>query len=119
MDELCALKHLNEVSLLSNPVARRLHYRTQVLCRLTNVTVLDGVGVSEEERARIRAMVQDQEVCVCVSIAQVDCYLVEGMCSIQSTRSAACNSTPLSEGCLAVSPPPLPCPPLPIFPSAQ
>ena len=119
MDELCALKHLNEVSLLSNPVARRLHYRTQVLCRLPNVTVLDGVGVSEEERARIRAMVQDQEVCVCVSIAQVDCYLVKGLCGVQSTRSAACNSTPLSEGCLAVSPPPLPCPPLPIFPSAQ
>ena len=58
-------------------------------------------------------MVQDQEVCVCVSIVQVDCYLVEGLCGVQSTRSAACNSTPLSEGCLAVSPPPLPCPPFP------
>jgi Leucine-rich repeat (LRR) protein len=61
LDELCALSHVNELSLLSNPVSRRLHYRTQILCRLPHLTILDGVTVTEDEQMRVRAILHEQE----------------------------------------------------------
>ena len=76
MDELCSLSHVNELSLLSNPVSRRLHYRTQILCRLPHLSILDGVVVSEDERMRIRAILQEQEV---------RSRLLQDHCSVAST----------------------------------
>jgi len=53
MERLVELPHLLELSIMSNPVARKPNYRMVVIKRLPQLVIFDGREISMEERKRI------------------------------------------------------------------
>ncbi|KAM3871256.1 leucine-rich repeat-containing protein 9 [Diretmus argenteus] len=74
LDKLEVLPSLTELSVVSNPVARRSLHRPAVVLRLSRLQVLDGVVVTLEERTRAELLCTDAP-CPGASVPSMDINL--------------------------------------------
>ncbi|KAL5493183.1 hypothetical protein EMCRGX_G014321 [Ephydatia muelleri] len=61
VEKLCDLPQVMELSLISNPVSRRLQHRSFLITTLPSLLSLDGVTITPEERQAAQASLQDQQ----------------------------------------------------------
>lgn len=61
LDKLEPLARLAELSVVSNPVSRRLLHRSLLVYRMPSLIVIDGIVVSDEERIKADAYYSQQE----------------------------------------------------------
>lgn len=61
VEKLCDLPQVIELSLISNPVSRRLQHRSFLITNLSSLLCLDGVTITLEERQAAHASLQDQQ----------------------------------------------------------
>jgi len=62
LDKLEPLTKLSEISLVNNPVTKRLLHRPSIVSRMPNVRIIDGVIVTEEERTKAELYSLEQQV---------------------------------------------------------
>jgi hypothetical protein len=62
LEKLEGLTLLVELSLVSNAVARRMLHRPLLTFRLPSIQVIDGIRVTEEERAKAEIYFMEQQV---------------------------------------------------------
>ncbi|KAJ8308259.1 LOW QUALITY PROTEIN: hypothetical protein KUTeg_013133 [Tegillarca granosa] len=70
LDRVEGLNSLLEISLVNNPVARRHVHRPVLVFKLKQLMVIDGIPVTDEERAKAELYFMDQQVAanVCLYI---------------------------------------------------
>jgi len=61
LEKLEALPNLIELSVISNPVSRRLLHRPMLVYRMPNLMAIDGIPVSEEERTKAELYFLEQQ----------------------------------------------------------
>lgn len=64
LENLDNLQSLIEISVVNNPTARRHLHRPLLVFRLKNLMVIDGIPVTEEERAKAELYFMDQQPAV-------------------------------------------------------
>ena len=62
LEKLDGLGCLLELSLVSNAVARRMLHRPLLTYRLPSIQVIDGIRVTEDERAKAELYFMEQQV---------------------------------------------------------
>ncbi|XP_013396331.1 leucine-rich repeat-containing protein 9 [Lingula anatina] len=61
LEKMECLPNLIELSVVSNAVARRLIHRPMLVFRMPNLMIIDGIPVSDEERAKAELYFMDQQ----------------------------------------------------------
>ena len=62
LEKLEPLRSLVELSVVSNAVARRMLHRPLLVFRMPNLHIIDGIPISEEERAKADMYFMEQQV---------------------------------------------------------
>ncbi|XP_059173305.1 leucine-rich repeat-containing protein 9-like isoform X2 [Physella acuta] len=60
LEKLDSMRYLTEISLINNPVSRRMIHRIILIHRLPRLTVIDGITITDEERSRTELHFSDQ-----------------------------------------------------------
>jgi hypothetical protein len=60
LEKLSGLTNLRELSLISNPVSKKQTHRPMLVFRLPHLESIDGIDISEEERAKADLFFIDQ-----------------------------------------------------------
>ncbi|XP_078672195.1 leucine-rich repeat-containing protein 9-like isoform X1 [Branchiostoma floridae x Branchiostoma belcheri] len=61
LEKLEGLPNLIELSVVSNPVSRRLMHRPMLVYRMPHLTIIDGIPVSPEERTKAEIYFMEQQ----------------------------------------------------------